>query len=75
MVRKLEPNTDVKETLESVLFEADNFQSVIIIALKKDGKPFFKSSDMIVMNVCFLIQFVNAYLNNWLIKGDDNNES
>jgi hypothetical protein len=65
------PETDVKETLEKALAQAEGFEGVVVIALTKDGKQWLRGSSMTAMQKAFLLQFHQAVMTKWFALEDD----
>lgn len=70
-VKAIELTTDVRETIETMLKNSDNFQAVVILALDKDGSQQILSSSMNAMEKAFLCQFHNAWMNKWFTFSGD----
>lgn len=61
-LRVIEGKTDVRETLERFLKNAEEYRGIVILALDKETSPEIVTSTMNLMEVSFLATFLNAWL-------------
>lgn len=62
-LRKIEKETDVKQTILEMLERADHLDGVIVLGLTKDGSQFLKSSTLRDADRALLYCFFQSYVN------------
>ncbi len=55
----------VKDTLQSMLDRADNFDGVVVLALNKDSSQYMVTSNMSHIEKSFLCAFFNSFVSQW----------
>ena len=62
---QIKKESDVKITIEEFLSKADSFDSVMLVAINKDGTQFMKCSTMNQYEKSFLLQFIQSSIFWW----------
>lgn len=56
---------DIKETLNNIESEIEKLDCVMIVGLYKDGGQILEVSKSSGYEKTFMVQFANAWINNW----------
>ena len=67
----IEEKSDVKEVLSEVIGDSENIECVMVIYLTKDGNQHLKTSSANGYKKAYLVQFLNAWMNNWFSIGSE----
>ena len=63
---KLVIESDTPEgVLKEMLGRAEHFESVMVIALNKDGSQYMQASHTSMINKCFLVSFAQSWVMRW----------
>jgi hypothetical protein len=69
-IHVIEQKTDVNEALTETLNQVDGLDAVIILAIRKDGQQFMRTSTMSGYEKCFLKCFFDAWISKWFALED-----
>ena len=64
-IKEIKKESDVKQTLQECLDQADGLECVVILAIDNDGRQWLRTSSINQHKKSFLFCFFQAWMNKW----------